>query len=381
MKQTLLVFVAVLTLASCKKELLNNTNEVSGTITVPTTWSHQSGRNVDYVVSGRLYVQAALTIQPGTVIEFKEDAGMEIGTGGALIAEGTADNHITFTSTTGTYWNALVFYTFSDLNKLRYCDIRRGGKTSITTPDAMVVVGQNAYADGKVSIRDCVFESSLTSGLFINDQSQVTNFANNTFTGNGQFAITLTTENLNDVNGTALFSANGKNYVEIRDCVFPTGESQNIQKLTVPYYIQQGVILRGTSVINAGVQFTYASGGYLNIDDFNGSNSTLQVLGTTGQPVIFAGENGGSWRGIVVHAQGATDISYAEIKNGGGSLTVQGMRGGLVFENSASDVSIRDCVFDGSGGYGIELGGNSNYNNDIATANTFVNCTAGNINY
>ena len=269
----------------------------------------------------------------------------------------------------------------NDVNALRYCDISKGGNGSLITPNAMVIVGQNSFAEGKVSIRDCVFDAGTGSGLFINDQSWVVNFSNNTFSNNAAFAITLTTENLNDLNSNTIFSGNGKNYVEIRDCVTPEGESQTIIKLSIPYYLQQQAILYGNAVINPGVEFVHTANGFLATQDFNLTATSLNVMGTASQPVIFRGENGTSWKGIIIRSLGNTDFSYAEVRDGGVSPNVYGQQAGIIIENGSSTVSIRDCVIDNSGGWGIDLGGGQGYNSDIATANTFTNCAWGAVNY
>jgi hypothetical protein len=72
-------------------------------------------------------------------------------------------------------------------------------------------------------------------------------------------------------------------------------------------------------------------------------------------------------------------MQYCVIQNGGGTQNAYGQQAGIVVSSTSSTVSIRDCFIDGSGGYGIDLGGNTNANQDIATANTFSNCAQGNV--
>lgn len=79
----------------------SDTEDVSGLISANTTWS----KNNIYVLNGKVVVDAGvtLTIEAGTIIKGKEGTGslasaLIVARGGKLMAEGTADNPIIFTS-------------------------------------------------------------------------------------------------------------------------------------------------------------------------------------------------------------------------------------------------------------------------------------------
>lgn len=377
------LLAATIAISGCKKESTSPTHaiELTGEINIDSVLSNRKAAPVDYIISGTLSINAKLRIMPGTVIHLKEGATVQVNANGSLVAWGSASERITLTAVSGAKWNALVFYSQSDSNKLHYCDIKNGGRGSLVNPDAMVVVGQNSFAEGKVSIRDCVFEASAGSGLFINDRSSVADFYNNAFNSNTGFPITVTSENVSDINATATFSANGKNYVEIRDCVFPVGKNQTFANLSVPYYIDGKVSLFGNDTIKAGVSFVFGNSAALFANNFNTSNRSLTIQGTASAPVIFKAKASSAWQGLIVRCSGYSSINYTEFKNAGNVANANGQQAAIIVENAGSNVSIRDCVFDNSGGYGIDLGGCANYNNDIATANSFVNCALGNVKY
>lgn len=378
---SLLAFIALLTIAGCKKELLvPQAIEVAGEINTDSVWQHRENATVDYIISGSVFINAKLTIRAGTIIQLKENASLFVDNDGMLSAIGEADQRITITAVPGSKWGSIVFYSESDSNRLYYCNISHGGKESLVTPGAMVVVGQNSYAEGKVAIRDCVLEASAGHGLYINDHSKVNYFHNNAFNNNTGFPITVTTENVNDINATATFSANGKNYVEIRDCVFPTGEGQTLTKLGVDYYIQETVTFHGYDTIKQGVVLKFSSNGALRVDDIGGITGYMNIQGTSAQPVTFEGGQG-PWKGLFISGNGVHTIEYAVIKDAGSAANVYGQQAGVAIESQSSYVSIRDCVFDNSGGYGIDLGGNTHYNSDIETANTFTSCAMGAVKY
>lgn len=100
----ILIFIAI-TLISCKKEEEDNpvdpgnkTNTVFITqdINSVTTWYSDS---VYVIQDWNFYVENTLTIQAGTIIKFHNDGpDMILGSGGTIIARGTASDPIIFTS-------------------------------------------------------------------------------------------------------------------------------------------------------------------------------------------------------------------------------------------------------------------------------------------
>jgi hypothetical protein len=68
--------------------------EVSAEIVEPTTWE---SRYV-YFITADLYVNSTLTIQPGTVIKTQSGTAIHVNEEGCIIAQGTSDTRIVFTS-------------------------------------------------------------------------------------------------------------------------------------------------------------------------------------------------------------------------------------------------------------------------------------------
>jgi hypothetical protein len=81
-------------LAGASIGLAANVQTVTGTISVPTAWSATKV----YYVSGTLYVESSLTIPAGTVVKFAPDGYLYVKGAGQIIAVGTADQPIYFTS-------------------------------------------------------------------------------------------------------------------------------------------------------------------------------------------------------------------------------------------------------------------------------------------
>ena len=71
-----------------------NPNGAGTTISTPTTWT---AGNV-YIVRSQVTVTSVLTIEPGTIIKLDADAQIEVINSGKIAANGTASQHVTFTS-------------------------------------------------------------------------------------------------------------------------------------------------------------------------------------------------------------------------------------------------------------------------------------------
>ncbi len=104
-----------------------NTDRVS----TDQTW-HNVG--VPFHVSDRMFVEAALTIGPGTVVEFAQDASMEVKAdgGGSLRAVGEPDAPVTFQGgeDLAGYWKGLSIGTVSADNVLTGVVVRNAGSAA-----------------------------------------------------------------------------------------------------------------------------------------------------------------------------------------------------------------------------------------------------------
>ena len=120
-----------------------DTMNVKGIISTPTTW--KAGKV--YVVTGDITVKSSLTIEAGVVIKFLvgNDILFAVATGGSVNANGTAANHITFTSFTDDTkcgdnngdgsatspqkgnWERITITNGSTGNIFNYCDILYAG--------------------------------------------------------------------------------------------------------------------------------------------------------------------------------------------------------------------------------------------------------------
>ena len=115
---------------------------------------------VPYRVMNRTFIQAALVIEAGAVVEFVQNAHLIVNNDGSLGAFGTADNRVVFRGSEllAGYWKGLQFGTASAGNRLEYVDFSHagsqawfGGANSIATlyvtDDGAVTLANVTFAE------------------------------------------------------------------------------------------------------------------------------------------------------------------------------------------------------------------------------------------
>ncbi|HET9327817.1 MAG TPA: hypothetical protein VFQ05_13710, partial [Candidatus Eisenbacteria bacterium] len=125
--QVLLAFLALPLLVSTA-----NATDLCGAITSNTTLT-LSGSPYTVTCPVTVYNGAQLTIEPGVTLEFEAGAGLTVGhpngsSTGSLMAVGTAESPIVFTSTSGVPggWNGIIFWGSSLASQMSYCVIENG---------------------------------------------------------------------------------------------------------------------------------------------------------------------------------------------------------------------------------------------------------------
>jgi hypothetical protein len=154
----------------------------NGTITQDETW-YAAGS--PHIVGPNVNVEAVLTIEPGSVVEFQRGGGLMVGNG-ALIAQG-GSSMITFTGqdTTPGFWRSIEFSTKArpDRSVLDNCLVEYGGGSGAKA---------NVVVNAPVRISNCIFRRSARTGLAIGPMLVSSIRDGNQFSDNNPNTITIT---------------------------------------------------------------------------------------------------------------------------------------------------------------------------------------------
>ncbi len=341
--------------------------------------------NVPYrfVESKRYNINKALTISPGSVLEFTNGAGFRLGeqatdcftTTGSLNATGTEENHIIFRGVTEGKgaWLGIGFNSSSPNNILIYCDISGGGSNKLYNASDFAA-NITLQCESRVKIQHTSISESGAFGIYMLDKdAKLEGFVENALINNELAPILMHLPQVDQLDAASSYKeGNGRAYIQV------VGQSiieadLTIAKLEVLYRISQDELGRATYVekaltIEPGVilEFETASGivlGSRGVDCIPTTGS-IHAEGTAEEPIIFRGttEGQGTWRGIGINSSTSANLlEYCEIIGGGASQMYNaGGQGNLVI-HCKGRAEVRNCTIADSGGWGIDFvqGGNS----------------------
>jgi phage baseplate assembly protein gpV len=194
-----------------------NTSNAALTISTPTTWL--SGKV--YVVTGNVTVTSTLTIEPGAIIKIN-GARISVNSSGKILANGTSENRIVFTSifddsycgdTNGDGaattpnkgdWTS-IYLNGGTGNTFKYCDFLYAGKNDGGYNNCIYI----SVAGPSFEFDNCTFAHTLSSGnstAFVfhggsyMEDNTVSKFTNNAFYDNDRPLFINTYYNLSTTN-------------------------------------------------------------------------------------------------------------------------------------------------------------------------------------
>ena len=322
----------------------NNEIWVAGqAITSSATWTNWG---IPYILgNGDLTVNdgLSLTFEAGT--DFKIDGNRQFVIYGALVADGDAANHITFTSNSalpipGSWEN--IFFNGADAGSiLDYCDIEYGGSQN------GMVYSTNSLAN--VTISNSTFDQSLTYGVYIAGTS-TGSIVDCSFDNCSNYPIRSRGDAVKNITGTITFANNSPEAIRV--------DAQNINDGTwlnhgVPYVMwgDMNVNDLNTLTLSPGITMKFNTAarllvyGALIADGDAANHFTF----TSNAAIPFAGD----WEHIYFSAAEPSILDYCDFSYGGSA------NGQVYNYNSGSNVTISNCSFDNSGTYGVRVAGNS----------------------
>lgn len=282
-------------------------NVHEGTISKDETWKKADG---PHIIKGSVYVESeqgvTLTIEPGTEVRFEQDAslnfGYSAGTRGVLLAQGTAEKPIVFTSAASSPqkgdWGTIYLGNGSASSILSHCTVSYGGGGG-SEEAALTVYGEN----NKPSLTHCKIESSAAYGIRMQSDASFKTFENNLIKASTQNPIRIGANEVGSLGAGNTFQANTK--AEI----FVEGEEVNRsatwRSFGVPYLMQGQSYVQSESSLSVltlqpGTTLEFAQDAGLHVGYNAGAQGALYAVGTAENPITFTGvgQDAGSWDGL-----------------------------------------------------------------------------------
>lgn len=363
---------------SCEKEdtipPLDDYILINEDINVVTTWTADKF----YVVEGVVYVDANLTIQPGTVIKFKADAALHFGYNQTttVTANGTPDKRIVFTSyssmPTPGAWNGLFFYNNTLENtSLTYCDIDYAGESGW---EAVGIYCKLTFNNNRVRYSKSVAINLDTEGAFVAMNG-------NTVENCGTHAVSLYPYAIHTLgtNNTFICKEGYGIIIPYYGEVTSThGTSLTWRKQSVPYIFNNIARVETNLTIQPGTILKFNAEGYISFGFY--ATNTVTAIGTANEPIVFTSSNltpaAGAWNGVEVYQNTTSNSIFEYCDFNYGAKHTYDFSAGL-YINELSGLTVKNCNFNHSAKWGIYL----DYCTLSAqsTGNTFNACAAGNI--
>lgn len=285
-----------------------------------------------------------LTLEPGTVM--KVDGNRLIRIDGSFTADGDPANHITFTSNSLTPdnsdWQNIYFET-AEGSLLDYCDISYAGSNNST------IDINNSLSN--VTISNCLIENSGGRGIY-NRGTSYTAISNTTFQNCESYPIYTIANQVTKITGAMVFSpSNTPNQIYV------VGQTLNATTTWLNWGIPY--ILNGNLTVPDGLSWTLNEGNEIRVNANNVINvyGSFMADGTASDHITFTSNLGtpakGDWNRIYFYQAETSLLDYCDLSYGGSGTSQVEVR------TCGNNVTISNCLFDNSGGYGLYNRGGS----------------------
>lgn len=336
----------------------NDTITITEDINSPTTWTKQTNNanDFDYKISSNIDVDAVLTIEPGVKIGFESGVLMNIDDG-ALVAVGTASERIVFTGCESIkgFWNGIRFRSDDVRNEMDFCEVSFAGH-----PDFGANIGVDDFAgvEARFKITNSVVSNSANVGIWVEDEAELTEFSNNTFSDNDGTPLVTSANSVHQIDAASDFSDNnGFNGVTILGSTLTVNQEVSWTKLSnsSPYFVSGDFKVETGLIISAGCEFIMEPSIKFVVEE----EGYLIAEGTATDNIVFDGvvTDQPSWLGLLFRTDDPRNIlDFCRI-NAGGSNEITGDNTANIavddFAGVATKITIQNCEITGSGGCGI----------------------------
>ncbi len=333
----------------------------------------------DYIVDGRVEINAKVTIDPGVRIEFEEDEDFRITSSGYIEAIGTEDDPITFTSANipgGMHWRGILVRSSDMRNILQHVVVEYAGNSNTPLgPYSSQNRSTNIGIDdgARLSVINSQIRNGKGYGIFV--RGSLIEHEGNSYTDNTSAAVSVHVRNAGVMDDASVFSGNSVDGVEIYGGTIEEEMVWSKLHNKSPYYISDHVYVEAPLTITEGVRFELAEDVNISIEEGSG-DSFMQVSGTQNMPVVFTRANPEAdqyWRGIRYRtSDNRNSMNYVVVEYAGssnmsiGPYSSQNRRANIAVD-SHSTLSLSNAVISNSNGWGVTAISNANLSMDDIT--------------
>ncbi len=355
-----------------------NTKEFNGEIASDTKWTNHVANPAipDYVITGDVYINATLTIEPGVVIHVKENHAFYVNKGGAIESKGTSTEKIVFTSANeigDIYWKGIMIKSSSSTNLLDYTEIKYAGNSNLafSGTDYATAVG---IEDGKLSITNSKISNSKAYGLFLHS-GEINDFAQNAFEQNQDYSIRLNASQVGKLDDATTFSDAGS-AVLIYGSSLNEASDVNWTALNggARYYVEGWLYVDSYLSISAGAIFDIAEDMAIKVN----STGVIVADASEGSTIVFTSKRASSgvyWKGFWINSNDArnkfanVEVSYA----GNSEFNFPGSNYAAAIGVENGKISLVNSTINNSKNHGLYLHSTSGDEGKLGdfTSNTF----------
>ncbi len=346
------------------------------------------GGNVALYVGSDIKIKGGLNISDLVVFNVSGgDHTIFIEDNSALLVGGLSCNGLNFAGENGATWQGI--YVGSQGFQMTSSSVVDAGSATISGSGIAGIDEKAAiYVNSPVSrFENNNIHNSGGYGLYVggisHSQNSSNNLDGNVFENNAEAAISVLQEHASSYSiGNSFTTPDNVAAIEVRGSSSQSAGNATWSDLGGDnyYYVQDFLNIASNMTIGEGAHFKFEDNKGI---DFTGIIFT--ATGTESNPILFEGIVSGtaSWYGIKIGNNNASSItmSYATIDGGGIAMFSGASEDANLVIDGTGNVSVTNCTFSNSDGYGalIELNA-TEYDFEAAeNNNTFTNNASGNI--
>jgi hypothetical protein len=306
-----------------------------------------------------------LTLEPGVVIQFTQNRGLEIEGDGRIRASGTAEAPVVLTGTEADrgFWKGLrIENSNSTDNRLEHTVVEYAGASAWNPnydPAGIFVRGDITT----LSLRRSTIRGNATMGLTVTQSGADLALERVSFEDN-EAPLYIPANHVGSIGSGTAFEGNDEGFVYLGE---PSGaggttvaDAASWPALAVPYRPRIDVEVEAPVEVTPGATFLFEQNQGMQIR----GEGRLTADAGGGDPITFSGTEDitGFWKGLFFSNSLSSDnvLRNTVIENGGSTETEGGgandvanlyLDGG----GRAAGVAVSDSTVRGSGGYGIAI--------------------------